>query len=70
MKPSRHEQHIPHDSEKPLPSDRPGGPRDAETTHLDIADEDKRVRTGKVDEPVRSTPPAGNWNDVASNEKP
>jgi Raf kinase inhibitor-like YbhB/YbcL family protein len=33
-----------------------------------IADADKLARTGSVDEPVRDTPPAGAWNDVAPNE--
>jgi Raf kinase inhibitor-like YbhB/YbcL family protein len=33
-----------------------------------IADADKLARTGSVDEPVRDTPPAGAWNDVARNE--
>jgi hypothetical protein len=68
MQPSRHEQHIPHDSEKTLPSDRSGVRREPGGKHPGIADEDKRVRTGRVDEPVRDTPPAGSWNDVASNE--
>jgi len=30
-----------------------------------IADADKRARTGSEQEPVRNTPPAGDWNDVA-----
>jgi hypothetical protein len=30
-----------------------------------IADADKVARTGSEQEPVRSTPPAGDWNDVA-----
>jgi hypothetical protein len=30
-----------------------------------IADADKKVRTGSEREPVRNTPPAGDWNDVA-----
>jgi hypothetical protein len=30
-----------------------------------IADADKKVRTGSEQEPVRNTPPAGDWNDVA-----
>jgi hypothetical protein len=69
MKSNMHEQHIPHESERPLPSTggAPGG-RKAGTTQPGMADADKRARTGKVDEPVRSTPPAGSWNDVASNE--
>jgi hypothetical protein len=31
-----------------------------------IADADKQARTGSKDERVRSTPPAGAWNDTAS----
>ncbi len=31
-----------------------------------IADADKRARTGSKEEPVRNTPPAGAWNDTAS----
>ena len=31
-----------------------------------IADADKKARTGTVQEPVRNTPPAGAWNDTAS----
>ena len=38
------------------------------TPHPGIADADKLARTGSVDEPVRDTPPAGAWNDVAGNE--
>jgi hypothetical protein len=68
MKPDTREQHIPHDSEKPLSSGVPPRGRKAGTTQPGIADADKRARTGKPDEPVRSTPPAGSWNDVASNE--
>jgi hypothetical protein len=30
-----------------------------------IADPDKKARTGSEQEPVRNTPPAGDWNDVA-----
>lgn len=30
-----------------------------------IADADKVARTGSREEPVRNTPPAGAWNDVA-----
>lgn len=30
-----------------------------------IADADKKARTGTLQEPVRNTPPAGDWNDVA-----
>ncbi len=31
-----------------------------------IADADKRARTGRVDEPLRNTPPAGAWNETSS----
>ena len=31
-----------------------------------IADADKKARTGTAQEPVRNTPPAGAWNDTAS----
>jgi hypothetical protein len=31
-----------------------------------IADADKKARTGKEEEEVRNTPPAGEWNEVAS----
>jgi hypothetical protein len=31
-----------------------------------IADADKQVRTGKTEEHVRDTPPAGRWNDTSS----
>lgn len=30
----------------------------------DIAEADKKARTGSKDEPVRNTPPAGAWNDT------
>ena len=32
----------------------------------DIADADKKARTGSTKEPVRNTPPAGTWKDTAS----
>jgi hypothetical protein len=32
----------------------------------DIADADKKARSGSSDEPVRNTPPAGAWNDTAA----
>lgn len=69
MKGNTHEQHIPHESERTLPSTggAPGG-RKAGTVQPGLADADKRARTGKVQEPVRNTPPAGSWNDVAPNE--
>ena len=31
-----------------------------------IAQADKRARTGKNEEPVRNTPPAGAWNDTSA----
>lgn len=31
-----------------------------------IAEQDKKTRTGSVNEPVRNTPPAGAWNDTSS----
>jgi len=34
----------------------------------DIADADKKARTGSTKEQVRNTPPAGTWNDTASDE--
>jgi hypothetical protein len=69
MKSNTHEQHVPHESEPTLPASggAPGG-RKAGTKQPGIADADKMARTGKVDEPVRHTPPAGDWNDVASDE--
>jgi hypothetical protein len=69
MKANTHEQHVPHESEPPLPGagGAPGG-RNPGTVQPGMADADKRARTGKEDEPVRNTPPAGLWNDVASNE--
>ena len=41
----------------------PSRPRGMVQPH--IADADKRARTGAASEPVRNTPPAGDWNDVA-----
>jgi hypothetical protein len=32
----------------------------------EIAEADKKARTGSKDEPVRNTPPAGAWNDTSS----
>ena len=31
-----------------------------------IADADKKIRTGRTDETVRNTPPAGAWNDTSA----
>ncbi len=66
MSPARHEQHIPHDSEKTVPSDPSRINRKPGAKSPGIADGDKKARIGKVDEPVRNTPPSGDWNDVAS----
>lgn len=68
MKPNRHEQHVPHESERPLPGLGGAPDRKPGTKQPGLADADKRARTGKGDEPIRNTPPAGSWNDVASNE--
>jgi hypothetical protein len=67
MKSNKYEQHVPHESEKPLPATgTPAGGRKAGTTQPGIADADKKARTGHSEEPVRNTPPAGSWNDVSS----
>ncbi len=53
------------------PSQAPGArPKQGELhkrgeTQPGIADADKKARTGSEQEPVRNTPPAGDWNDVA-----
>jgi hypothetical protein len=53
------------------PSQAPGAARKKDEVHRrgevqpDIADADKKARTGSEREPVRNTPPAGDWNDVA-----
>jgi len=41
---------------------RPG--REPRGVQQDIADADKKARTGSRKEPVRNTPPAGDWNDT------
>jgi hypothetical protein len=43
-----------------------GKPQEPRGVEKDIADADKKARTGSTDEPVRNTPPAGAWNDTAS----
>jgi len=48
---------------KDLPSTESEEPRGIEKG---IADADKKARTGKPQEPVRNTPPAGAWNDTAA----
>lgn len=49
-----------HNDPGPLKPEEPRG------IEKEIADADKRARTGSTDESVRSTPPAGAWNDTAS----
>jgi hypothetical protein len=46
---NKHEQHVPHESEKTLPSTGVPGGREAGTTQHGIADADKRARTGRSD---------------------
>jgi hypothetical protein len=48
------------DAEERVDSEEPRG------IESGIADADKRARTGSKEEPVRNTPPAGAWNDTAS----
>lgn len=43
-----------------------GKPEEPRGIEKDIADADKKSRTGSSDESVRNTPPAGAWNDTAS----
>jgi len=45
---------------------RPYAVLETEGVDTGIADADKQVRTGKTDEPVRNTPPAGAWNETSS----
>jgi hypothetical protein len=45
------------------PRRAPGGEPRGVQKH--IADADKVARTGKQDEPVRNTPPSGEWNDTS-----
>jgi hypothetical protein len=44
---------------------QPGGVHKRGEAQPGIADADKKARTGSEQEPVRNTPPAGDWNDVA-----
>jgi hypothetical protein len=46
----------------------PGTGRPRGSTQPGLADSDKKARTGSEKEEIRNTPPAGKWNDVASNE--
>jgi hypothetical protein len=48
----------------PATATRPGRPPGSTTPG--VADADKATRTGKGDEQVRDTPPAGAWNDTSS----
>lgn len=41
-------------------------PQEPRGIEREIADADKQTRTGSKNEPVRNTPPAGAWNDTAS----
>jgi len=41
----------------------PGEPRGVQP---DIADADKQARSGKPQEALRNTPPAGRWNDTSA----
>ena len=43
-----------------------GKPEEPRGIEKDIADADKKARTGSTDESVRNTPPGGAWNDTAS----
>ena len=38
------------------------------TPQYGVADADVKARTGSEKEEIRSTPPAGKWNEVAGNE--
>lgn len=45
---------------------RPFARVEPEGVDTGVADADKKVRTGTVNEPIRNTPPAGAWNDTSS----
>jgi hypothetical protein len=47
---------------RPIDSAMGGEPRGVQSH---IADADKKARSGTEEEPVRSTPPAGAWNDTS-----
>jgi hypothetical protein len=40
-------------------------PREPRGIQSGIADADKLARVGTADEPVRNTPPAGEWNETS-----
>jgi hypothetical protein len=42
--------------------------REPGKVHDTIADADKIARTGSKQEPVRNTPPAGDWNDASPDD--
>ena len=45
---------------------RTSDPREPRGVEKEIAEADKKARTGSKSEPVRNTPPAGAWNDTSS----
>ena len=55
------------DDKKANPEDaRTADPREPRGVEKEIAEADKKARTGSKSEPVRNTPPAGAWNDTSS----
>jgi hypothetical protein len=55
------------DPEKPDREDaHTADPREPRGVEKEIAEADKKARTGSKSEPVRNTPPAGAWNDTSS----
>jgi hypothetical protein len=55
------------DREKPGREDaRTSDPREPRGVEKEIAEADKKARTGSKSEPLRNTPPAGAWNDTSS----
>jgi len=47
------------------PAEDDSGPgREPRGVQKHIADADKKARTGADEEPVRNTPPGGDWNDT------
>jgi Polyketide cyclase / dehydrase and lipid transport len=59
--------HFLHDGAAGIEAEyRPFANEEPRAVDTGIADDDKKVRTGTVNEPVRSTPPAGAWNDTSS----
>lgn len=52
-------------SRAPGAGPKPGDVRKRGEMQPGIADADKKARTGSEREPVRNTPPAGDWNDVS-----